>query len=226
MRRVKPGWKVLGLVLAMVAVWQVGLPRVRSLDFFRVRRVELVGARFARVEFIARALDIPEGMSIFDPLAPLRRRAAALPGLDRVTVSRRLPGVIRVRVVEREPVALVSDEGILRMVDAAGQILPWDPARTPADLPVVRRDPVITEVLARVRHADPALFQEVLGARTVDFGVALELSGRRILVRREVTPPELRAMRAVTIDLADRGQTYREIDCRYSGRVIVRGRTT
>ncbi len=226
MRRVKPGWKVLGAVLVLVLVWQAGLPRLRSIEFFRVRRVELVNARFAQAEFIARALDIPRGMSIFDPLEPLRRRAAALPGFDQVTVSRRLPGVIRVRVVERHPVAFVMNEGILRMVDAAGRILPWDPTRVPADLPVVRGDPVITEALARVQSADPALFQEVLGARTVDFGVALELADRRILVRREVTPPELQAMRAVATDLADRGVNYREIDCRYSGRVIVRGRTT
>lgn len=226
MRRVKPGWKVIGIVLTVAAVWQVGLPWLRSIAFFQVRRVELVDAHYAQVEYIARALDIPMGMSIFDPLTPLQRRADLLPGFDRVTVSRRLPGVIRVRVAERLPVALVPDEGILRMVDAAGQLLPWDPARTPADLPVVRSDPVITGVLARVRNADPALFQEVLTARTLDFGVALELAGHRILVRREVTPPELRAMRAVAADLGDRGQTYREIDCRYSGRVIVRGRTT
>ncbi len=226
MRRVKPGWKVIGIVLTLVIVWQVGLPRLRSIDFFQVRRVELVGARFAQAEFIARALDIPKGMSVFDPLGPLQRRADALSGFDRVTVSRRLPGVIRVQVVERIPVALVPDGGVLRMVDAAGRILPWDPARTPADLPVVRSDPVLAEVLARIQHADLALFQEVRGARTVDGGVALDLSDRRLFVRRGVTPTELRAMRAVATDLADRGQTYREIDCRYSGRVIVRGRTT
>jgi len=226
MRRVKPGWKVLGIVLTVAALWQVGPPWLRSIEFFQVRRVELVDAHYAQVEYIARALDIPKGMSIFDPLTPLQQRADRLPGFDRVTVSRRLPGVIRVRVAERLPVALVPDEGILRMVDAAGQLLPWDPARTPADLPVVRRDPVIAGVLARVRNADPALFQEVLTARTLDFGVVLELADHRILVRREVTPPELRAMRAVAEDLGDRGQAYREIDCRYSGRVIVRGRTT
>lgn len=226
MRRVKPGWKALGAVLMLVLVWQVGLPRVRALDFFRVRRVELVNARFAQVEFVARALDIPRGMSIFDPLEPLQRRADALPGFDQVRVSRRLPGVIRVRVIERVPVALTMNEGLLRMVDAEGRVLPWDPSLVPTDLPVVRGDPIITEVLARVRSADPALFQDVLGARVVDFGVALELADRRILVRREVSPPELRAMRAVATDLADRGLNYREIDCRYSGRVIVRGRTT
>ena len=93
---------VLGLVLALAAV--AGFKLLRTLPFFAVRRVELVGARYITPSVMARALAIPKGASIFDAIASLERRAAGVSGVLEASVSWRLPGTIRVTVREADPV--------------------------------------------------------------------------------------------------------------------------
>src|ERR1043166_9095228 len=125
-RDVVRGLGAVGLVLALVGGFRV----VRTLAFFRVRRVELAGARYLTAAGVARALAIAPGRSIFDGTDSLRKRARGMLGVVEARVTRRLPGTIRVTVREAEPVALAPRGGRLVLVDAGGRVLPFDPNKS------------------------------------------------------------------------------------------------
>jgi len=109
-------------------------------------------------------------------------------------------------------------------VDAAGHPLPFDPARSGLDLPIVASgDSGVVAVLALIQSVDPALFQSITGARGfARRGVLLEIGPRRVLVGRDAGPEVIRAVVLVAQDLAAKGRAYRELDARFAGQVVVR----
>lgn len=215
---------VAGAGLALLLVAWFGVPAVlRRLDFFRVRRVEVIGARYLSGAEVAQALGLPAGASVFDDTDPWQARVAALEGVESAEVGRRLPGTLRVRLREAEAVALAAHEGRLALVDARGRLLPFDPTRAPPDLPVLD-DPVrLAGVVARIRSVDPALFAELVRASRVRDHVVLEAGSRRLLMRLDASVEEIQNMAAVAGVLVARQQAWRELDGRFAGLVVVRG---
>lgn len=216
---------LLGLAAGATGIW-LGAPSVlRQLDFFRVRRIEVSGARHTRPESVAAALRLEDGASVFDDLDTLEARLAAVPGLADADVGRRLPGTLEVEVAEEAPVALAGGEGALRMVAADGSVLPFDPAYSAPDLPVAfGPDSALGSLLARLRDTDPALFEQIGAAHRRQDDIVLEVGGRRILVMPDASAEEIHAVIAVAQDLARKGRTYAELDGRFDGWVVVRGR--
>lgn len=212
----------LGLVLAIGGLVG-GRALLRRIAFFDIRRIELTGARYLTAADVAKALMIPPGASLFDPTGPFERRVEELPGVTEARVGRRLPGTLRVRVTETEPVALAERGARLVLVDAAGRVLPFDPTRPATDLPLAAADSQVAGVLARVREADPELFGRVERGRRVARGeVALELDSGRLLVRADAGPEAFEALALVADLLTREGKPWRELDARFLPRIIVR----
>lgn len=210
-----------GGVLALVLLGPVVL---RRLGVFRVRRVELVGTRYlAPAQLVAR-LGLKPDQNLFDDARAIERRAEQVPGVVSARVERRLPGTLRIVVVERAPVAFAPGPHGLVALDAAGQSLPYDPAATGLDLPVVpRADSVVLGALARVRAADSTLYQEVETAEPGSHGaVIVNLGHQRVLLRGVPPLDVVRAVAAVRRHLAATGRRYAELDARFSGWVVVR----
>lgn len=211
-----------GLVLG---AWLV-LPRLlRHAGFFRVRQIELVGVRYSAPAALIGALRLAPGASVFDDPDVLATRLRALPGIADARVVRHLPGALKVIVREVEPVALVpgADGGPLTVVDGDGHALPYDPSRTPVDLPVAASaDSGLLGVLALVQSVDPTLFEEITAARASRGDVVLQLGARRVLVEDDAGPEIIRAVVLVANDLATRSRPYAELDARYAGQIVVR----
>ena len=224
-RRLKPGWMLLGAVVGLLGLW-VGLPRVlRGLDFFRVRRVEIAGLHYLDPTKVLGALQLSTKASVFDHLRPLGRRVVALRGVTSATVGRKLPGTLVVSIHEVEPVALIPGERGLVPIDARARVLPFDPVASAPDLPVVAgADRVLAGALARVRDYEPELYARVAQAWRVGPDVVLEVEGRRLWLGPQISAEDLRALMAVERSLARQGHGYRELDGRFTGQVIVRGR--
>lgn len=220
----KRRWLVAGAIGLAAALWFGGPIVARRVDFFRVRRVEFAGLRYQSPDAALRTLGIPRKLSLFDDLAGVRARAARIPGVIRADVSRRLPGTLVVRLVERQPVALVPRAGLLRLMDASGAVLPFDPVRSAPDLPVAATaSAAIGRLLNAVRQADPALFSTVTAARLRGRDVALTVQGRQYVFRPDASIEEMRAVTLVAADLAGKGHTFDELDGRFAGYVVVRG---
>lgn len=219
----KPGWYVLGS-LSLLGLGWFGAPALgRRLAFFDVRSVEVVGARFVPVSTILGALKLPASASIFDPLGPVVSRVRKLPGITRVEISRRLPGTLVVRVTEATPVALATTKDGLRMMDARGKVLPFDPSRAAPDVPLVNApDTLVAGLLGRVREIDPDFYAGIEAAWQVQGDVVLRMKGHRVWLRPDAGPDALRAIRLVEQDLARRGKPYAELDGRFADQVVVR----
>ena len=225
-RFLKPGWLALYAMVVGAGIW-FGAPRLlRRLDFFRVRRVELIGLRSLTPADVLKAAAIPGKINLFDDLGPIEHRARQIPGVAEVTLSRRFPGTLRLEVQEVEPVALVPGRGDLVPIDASGKVLPFSPIAAAPDLPVASHaDSLIGELLGRVRAADPGLFGQVTSADRSGGDVVLLVAGKRYWFRPDASVETIRAITAVAQDLARRGRAYHELDGRFAGQVIVRGGT-
>ena len=212
-------------IVAGVLVLMFAMPRALSRSsFFRVRRVEVVGARYLTGPEIVAALELSQSASLFDPLEPVERAAIAIRGVRRASVSRRWPGTLVLRVEEFEPVAFTPRREGLALVDARGRVLPFDPTRAPADLPVAPADPLVTRLIARLKESEPAVFRAIVSASRDRQSVVLEAGDRRFLLRTDASAAQLKALAAVVEDLARKGRRYRELDARFTDRVFVRGK--
>ena len=216
---------------AVAAVGATGamVPRIAGqLAIFQVRRVELVGVRYLAPDAVISALRLAPDASVFVDVDLLSDRVRGLPGVADARVTRRYPRALRVVLRETEPVAFApaARGGGLVAVDARGRPLPFDAARAALDLPVAERaDSSVAGVLALLRAVDPALFGEIELARVTPRGdVLLEWASRRVLLRRDAGPEDIRAVVLVAQDLAARGRRAAELDARYAGQVVVRGR--
>jgi len=226
------GWSMGRVRLALLAallLLLVGAPfwaplLLRQLSFFRVRKVEIVGARYVAVSDILTRLHVDTSASVWDPTAPLEKRLASHPQLRRVTVRRKLPGTLVVNVDENLPVALVATSDGLRAYDARGVALPIDLAKTPLDAPVLpRRDVGVLALLGLLRSQAPALYDRVSEVRVVSADeLLIELDDTPVRAMRDVTADRLAEIDPVENDLTRRGLRAAEIDLRYKDQVIAR----
>ena len=213
------GALTLGLVVAF-SPWVL-----RRASFFRVRQVELVGVEHHSPLRLLEALALEPDRNLFESLTDIEERAAALPGVVTAKAKRRMPGTLTIVVEERVPVAFVPTSTGLLALDAEAHPLTYDPTETGLDLPIVQRaDSVLARVLATVWAVDSTLYGHVDAARRgSDDVVILEIGSTEVILRKEPTIDEIRAVELVRRHLTATGRPYDELDARFEGRVIVRG---
>jgi cell division protein FtsQ len=218
----------LKLLIAVLVIWVIGVgaPRLlHRLEFFRIRRLEIAGLHYLTPAKVVTALGLGAEATVFEDLAPANRGLRALPGVVSAEVRRRFPGTLEIVLAEAVPVALAPRGGGMALLDSRGNVLPFDPAASAPDLPVAATaDRKVAGVLASVQESDPVLFGKVRTAWRVRDDVLLDVDGRRLWFTAAVTAEDIRAVMEVARDLARQGRTYQELDGRYAGQVIVRGR--
>lgn len=223
----KIGWRVLGafaiaLALFLAPVWSP--PLLRRMSYFQVRRVEVYGTHYIQPDEILARLHVDTTASVWDDPRPLERRVAEHPEVRMVTISRRLPGTLVVRVSEKQPVAFVPAGGGLRATDADGHLLPLDPSKVAVDLPVLERlDTALVRLLADVRGASPALFDRISGARrSSPTEITFALPGLLVRANADVSAARLADIVPVEQDLTRRHARATELDLRFRDQVIAR----
>ena len=222
-RRLTPRRRVVAALAAVLLVLFLSPHLLRRLEFFRVRRVEISGLHYLEAAQIVAALQLSRTASIFDEAEPLARRVRRVPGVLEAEVGRRAPGTLRVTLREAAPVALTPKLDRLAMVDAGGEVLPFDPLASSPDLPVlIGGGTLVAGALARVRDHDPGLFARIDAAWRVGPDVVFEVEGRWFWFGPRLTAEDIRAVTAVEQALARQGRRFRELDGRFAGQVIVR----
>ena len=226
-RRRRP-WRRLALpavVIALVATTPWWGPRVLAeMSFFRLRRVQVVGARYVRADSIVALLGVDTTRSIWDETDELIARVRQHPQVSDVEIARRVPGTLVVTVTERIPVAFVPTARGLQPLDAAGRTLPIDPSRVNVDLPVLaRRDTAVLRLLGELRERSPQLYERVSAARRAGRGeIVLELGAITVRAMGDITVERLGDIVPVEADLARRQARVAELDLRYRDQVIAR----
>lgn len=196
----------------------------RQMSFFRVRKVEIIGARYVSVSDLIERLRVDTTASVWDPTGPFVARLASHPQVRHADVRRKLPGTLVVEIEENPPVALVATSDGLRVYDALGVALPVDPARTPVDAPVLaRRDVGVLRLLGVLRKEAPAFYDRLSEVRDAGADeLILEVDGTPVRTMRDVAASRLADVEPVQEDLARRGVRAAEIDLRYRDQVIAR----
>lgn len=197
---------------------------MRRMEFFRVRRIEILGARYAAPSDILARMHVDTSASVWDPTGPLVKRIAANPEIEHVDIRRKLPGTLVVDVTERAPIALVPASGGFKVYDDRGAVLPIDPSRVPVDLPVAaERDVPLFRLLAQMRTGLPLLYARVSAARRVNGNeLQFELKNDVIRTMEDVTLERLADIEPVEADLGRKQLHAAEIDLRYRDQVIAR----
>ena len=210
------------LVLGTMPWW--GPRLLAEMSFFRLRRVQVVGARYVPADTIVTLLGVDTTRSIWDETDELAARVRTHPQVSEVDIARRMPGTLIVTIIERVPVAFVPSARGLHPLDAAGRTLPIDPSRVNVDLPVLaRRDTTVLRVLGELRERSPQLYARVSAARRVGRNeLLLELGTVNVRTTGDVTPDRLADILPVEADLMRRQARVTELDLRYRDQVIAR----
>lgn len=220
-RRLKFLTGALAVLLVVVAV--IKAPRLmRRAAFFRVREIEVAGLRYLDHDEVVQRLLLARDASIVDPVAPILAAAAAIPGIVAASVERRLPGTLRVTLLEATPVALAAQADRLVLLDQYGRVLPFDPTRVPLSLPIAEPDSASAALLTQVMTSDSEWFARIERAHRDGGDVLLEEGPHRIRVKAGASSKTLRAISAVRGYLDRKQLPWREIDARYRDRVFVR----
>lgn len=119
--------------LLVFAVWRSDAPRNLAEamgEFFNdqavkaglvVAEITVSGRERLSEEELREALGVPFGTPIFSvELAELRERLAMIGWIKSVSVARRLPNRLEIRLEEREPAALWQNDGIMTLIDREG----------------------------------------------------------------------------------------------------------
>lgn len=214
---------ILAAVLLLTAAAWTGGPRLlRRVAFFRVHQIEVSGTRYLADSAVVHRLNLRPAASVFDPLAPVQAAAAAIPGVLRATVTRRLPGTLRIAIVEAAPVALTNVDDRLVLMDDRGRLLPFDPIRAPTSLPVAVRDSATAALLGRLLLADSSWYGAVQTAWPDHGDVLLKGDGHLFRLRPDADAETMRSVSAVREYLASHAIPWQQLDARFSGRVFVR----
>jgi cell division septal protein FtsQ len=217
------------VVLGISALLVLGSPfwaplLLRRMDFFRVRKLEIVGTRYIGTSDIVARAGVDTTRSVWDPTGPVADRVGAHPGIETVHVSRRLPGTLVIAITEHQPVALVPGPQGFRVYDQRGVLLPIDPSRVTVDAPVLASaDTALLRLLASMRDALPALYRRVSEIKRAGaHELVLQLDGAPVRALASVTLEELHQIPSVEDDLRRRAARAVELDLRYSGQIIAR----
>jgi cell division protein FtsQ len=224
-----PRWRLaLGVVvvIALLASPLWGPRALGKLDFFRVRKVEVLGLRYTPPGEVLDRLHVDTTHSVWEPLEPLAARVRAHPQVANAVVTRKLPGTLVVDVTERRPVALVPAGATLRAVDERGVLLPLDPSRTPVDAPIVSappRETAVYHLLGAMQREAPRLYARISSIRSVGGGeLLLQVADLPVRTMTSVTLTRLSDIEPVERDLARRQLRAAELDLRYRDQVIAR----
>ena len=224
-RGLRRGWWLLGGALGVLGVWLLVPWTLRQMDFFRLRRIEVVGVRFLPADTILQAFAAPDSANLFDDWDDNGDQIKGVAGVRDARVSRRLPGTLQLFITETTPVALSQASDRMALIDADGLVLPFDPSRSAPDLPVMLLpDSATAGLLARIRIVAPGLYHRISTARRIEGDVLLTFDRKRLWLRPGASSATIRAVVAVEYDLVQRSKPFKELDGRFADQVVVRQR--
>ena len=229
----KPGrWRRRLSLLAVLLCAGFAASKFLGGPLFALARFEIFGNERSRTEDVLRALEPWRSRNLVTlDLAPVAERLAREPWIERVTLSKRFPDGLAVRVVERRPIALLREKGRLFWLDARGQaIAPYDARADRGEYVLVsgerRQLPELVGLLEELREKRPEYFSalsEIAALPDGGFGMMDSIFRRPVRVLRRDAPEKIRALLKARELIVRRGWEARAIDLRFADRIVLEG---
>lgn len=225
------GIRVAILVLA-IALAGVGLYRFFGSSLFSLQRIQVSGNRRVRTEEILRSVERWRRANLIGlDLGPVAKAIGANPWIERVTLSKRLPDGLAIRVAERRAVALYRDGARLWWLSAEGRpIALYDPRADPDEYVLVAGDrralPEAVGLLLDLRAVPADYFSalsEISALPDGGFGIMDSIFRRPVRVLRRDAPAKIRALLEARSFIDSRGWEARAIDLRFADRIVLVG---
>ncbi len=219
---------VAAIVIASMWLWQ----RTQSDARFAVRTIEIAGA----VHTPRLALDAVTrqyvGANLFRiDIARVQRDLGALGWVRRIDIEKKLPGTLRISIVERTPVALVTNAPRIDYVDVDGvDFAELAPAVGDSDLPLIEGASG-TELarsvafLAALRASDKEVYSRISEVRPIapnGFAVFDRDLGTVVYVNAGDVSKKVRSLYAIAhAEQLDRG-AIDYADLRFNDRIVIK----
>ncbi len=209
-----------------------GLYRFLGGSLFALHRFDISGNARARTEEILKALEPWRASNLVTlDLTPLAGRLQHLSWIERVTLAKKFPDGLSVRVVEVKAVALLREAGKLWWLDARGlPIASYDPRADQAEYVLVtgERDalPEAVALLEDLRLRRPEYFSalsEIAALPDGGFGMMDSIFRRPVRVLRFDAPEKIGALLKARSLIENRGWEARAIDLRFADRILLEG---
>ncbi len=220
---------LLGLVVVGASA---GLLRFLSGPRFALRRFEITGNTRVRTEELLTVASGWSGRNLLAlDLAPIASRLSGHPWIESVTLSKRFPDGLSIRVAERRAVALFRDDRGFWWVGTDGNLIAsYDPRRDRAEYVIVSGErrclPEAVGLIEDLRGARPdyvAALSEIASLPDGGFGMMDAIFRKPVRVLRADAPAKIRALLDARAFVESRGWEARAIDLRFADRIILVG---
>lgn len=210
-----------------------GIWHVTSGSLCALQRFEISGNRRARTEEILAAVAPYRTKNLLTlDLTPVADRLLAHPWIERVTLSKRFPDGLEIRLTERRAVALWRD-GFSRLLflGADGRpIAPYDPRTDASDYVIVSGDSralselvgLLEDLRARLPEYFSAL-SEIDALPDAGFGMMDSIFRRPVRVLRRDASEKVAALLRARSLIESRAWEARAIDLRFADQIVLEG---
>jgi len=186
-RRLRVGGAVAAVVLVFVACIAV-----YNSPLFAIRTIEVVGAQHVSAETVRALAQVPANATLIRfPADAVAARVGADPWIASVTVSRVFPSGMRIRVVERVPLAIVDAGPAMWLIDGTGSVIATASADASGTLPVIRDVPGLD-----LRPGRRTVSEPLLNALKVMTGI----SGTLAATVQSISAPTIDGTALTTVD--------------------------
>lgn len=152
-RRLRIGGVVLAVFLVLAAC--IGL---YNSSLFSVRTVEVVGVTHVSADTVRALARVPKDATLIRfPADAVAQRVSADPWIASVSVSRVFPSGMRIRVVERVPVAIVDAGARMWLIDGTGAAIATPTVEASGTVPIINDVPGLDLKAGRRTTSEPLL---------------------------------------------------------------------
>jgi len=225
-------WVRVGAVAVLVLLSAAGTFRFLRGSLFALQRFEVIGNRRSRTEEILQALERWRGSNLVTlNLAPAAATLQQLAWVERVTLAKRFPDGLSVRITERTVAALFKEGDRLWWLDGKGQtIAPYDPRAEKGDFVIISGDRGrladavgLLDDLRKHRPEYVAALSEIDALPDGDFDMMDSIFRRPVRVFRRDAPEKIDTLLAARGLIQSRGWEARTIDLRFADRIVLEG---
>lgn len=216
------------VALAAIAIYR----RTQSDARFAVRHVQITGTQHTSRADLDRVTQDYIGLNLFNlDIARVRNDLGSLAWVSRIEIEKKLPDTLRIRLVERTPMALANDGDRISYVDDRGvAFAELSPSIGDSDLPLIAATQGAdllrcVTMLRRLRIEDPELYSRIAEIRPLaPRGFAFFDRQLRAVVyaHEEDLSPKWRDLYAISSSERFAPGEIAYADLRFNGRVVIK----